>query len=170
MRFAGDRQRLRRLLAETRHRLGIDRDDARIERSRDRGIGVGDQYRGQHLRKLDEIDRRRRRRARRLRKEFEIGLVFRNQRQNGPGIDVVRELDRHRFAGVDPERTRAAAGQNETRRHRRGKRAKRSQSVLIEPLDRKAEQRFVAACDDHRPSGTKFSERPAGTNLLACSE
>ena len=168
MRFAGDRQRLGSLLAETRHRFGIDRDDARLERTRDRGIGVGDQDRRQHLRKLNEIDRRSRDRACGLWKKLKIRLVFCNQRQNGGGIDIVRELDRHRFAGIDAERTRPAACQDEAWLDRCGKCAKRSQSFLIESLDRKAQQRLAAACDDDRPSRSKFGERAAGTHVLAC--
>ena len=76
MRFAGDHERLRHFSAETRDRFGLDRDNAGVEGTGDRGVGVGDQDRGQHLCKLDEIDRRSRDRTRRLRKVFEIRYVL----------------------------------------------------------------------------------------------
>ena len=65
--------------------------------------GVSNEDCGQYLSQFDKIDRCCRRCAYRLREELEVGLVFRNKRQNGPRIDVVGELDRDRSAGLDPK-------------------------------------------------------------------
>ena len=42
--------------------------------------------------------------------------------------------------------------------------------LLVQPLDRQAEQRFVAAFDHHRPAGPELSQTPADAHLFTGSE
>ena len=163
-------ERLRGLLAEARHRAGLDGDDGRIERVHHGRGGFGDQHRRQHLRELDQFDGRDRRRARRLRHELMIGRGVGDQRQDHVRIDVGHQFERDRLVGVDAERARPQAGQDQTRRDRRAKRPERREPLLVEPLDRQAEQRFVAACHHHRPAGPKLGQTPADAHLLTGSK
>ena len=42
--------------------------------------------------------------------------------------------------------------------------------VLVEPLDRQAEQRLAAAFHHHRPAGTEFSQTPADAHMFTGSK
>ena len=108
--LAGDGERLRGLLAETRHRAGVDGDDGRIVGIHDRRGGLGHQHRGQHLRELDEIDGRRCRRSRRLRHEHMVGGGVGDERQDHVGVDVGHQFERDRVVGIDAERACPQAG------------------------------------------------------------
>ena len=99
-----------------------------------------------------------------------IGRGVGDQRQDHVGIDIGHQFERDRLIGVDAERACPPAGQNQTRRDRRAKRPKRGEPLLVEPLDRQAEQRFAAAFHHHRPAGTEFSQTPADAHLFTGSE
>ena len=168
--FAGDGQRLRGLFAEARHRAGLDGDDRGIERAHRGRNGFGDQHRRQNLRELDQLDGRNRRWARRLRHEHMVRCGIGDQREDHVRIDIGHQFERNRLVGLDTERTRPPAGQDQARRDRRAKRAERREPLLIQPLDRQAEQRFVAAFDHHRPAGPELSQTPANAHLLTGSK
>ena len=99
-----------------------------------------------------------------------IGRGIGDQREDHVRIDVGHQLERDRLVGVDAERAGPPAGQNQTRRDRRAKRPEGNEPLLVEPLDRQAEQRFAAAFHHHRPAGAKFRQSPADAHLFTGSK
>ncbi len=99
-----------------------------------------------------------------------IGRGIGDERQDHVRIDVGHQLKRDRLVGIDTERACPQAGQNQTRRDRRAKRSESDQPLLVQPLDRQAQQRFTAACHHHRPAGPKLGQTPANTHLFAGSK
>ncbi|MEA2980217.1 MAG: cyclohydrolase, partial [Alphaproteobacteria bacterium] len=168
--LTGDGERLRGLLAEACHSACLDGDDGRVEGIHHRGGGLGDQHRRQHLRELDQFDRGDRRRARRLRHEHVIGRGIGDEREDHVGIDIGHQFERDRLVGLDAERTRPPARQNQPRRNRRAKRPEGCEPFLVEPLDRQAKQRFAAAFHHHRAAGAKFSQAPSNAYLFTGSK
>ena len=170
MRFAGDGQRLRRLDAEARHGARLDVDDRRVVRAGDLRCGIGDQHRRQHLRELDQLDGRHRRRSRGLGQKGMIRLGLGGQRQDLGCVDVGREFQRHRLIGVDAKRPRAEPGQRQTRHDRGAQRAERRQAILVQPLDRQAEQRFAAPRDHNRTACSELRKPSADPHMRPCSK
>ena len=77
---ARDRAATRWPGAEARHGARLDGDDRRIELGGALRRGVGDQHGGQHLRELDQFDRRARGGTRRLRQQVVMGVGVGDQR------------------------------------------------------------------------------------------
>ena len=136
-----------------------------LMQARDLRRRVGDQHRGQHLRELDQLDRGHCRGAGRLRQERMIRFGFGGHRENLGRVDVGREFQRDRLVGVDAERARAQPGQHQARHDRRAQRPERREAILVQSLDRQAEQRFTAAGDHNRAACPKFRQPPADPNL-----
>ena len=166
IRFAGDHERFRRLLAETRDRFGLDRDNARVECTCDRGVRVGNKN-SNTLCKLDEIDRGSRDRTGRLRKDQSPVYsqhTFGNQRQNAQAVDILGKLDRDRLATRRSRSERARAGcQNEAWRDRGRSSARNAASLCLSrpSTGRHSNVSVLSAITTGRPDRNSASARLA---------